>query len=281
VFTHDFPDNNGIIPAVNESLPTLNELGRDLLEVPRLPVYLSLIFPFVLTFGFFSFGLLEWWPMALLCPVLLSFFTYASISHDLVHRTLGLPKPLNEALLCAVELLALRSGHAYRASHFHHHATFPAEDDLEGAASGMSFFQALMDGFTLQFRIWRNALRTSKADHTWVVGEGIGIMALLSFSLLLVPWTILPVLYCGFVIAGSWIYPFMTSWVPHDARGKSELTQTRLFRGQVVRFLALEHLYHLEHHLYPQVPHHRWPDLAKRLDPYFDKIGLTATKLWF
>jgi beta-carotene hydroxylase len=265
---------------MDKSLPTLNELGLDLLQVSRLPVYISLIFPFTLAAGFFSFSLVGWWIMALLCPILLSFFTYASISHDLVHRTLGLPKAANETLLCAIELLALRSGHAYRASHFHHHAKFPAEDDLEGAAARMSFLQAALDGITLQFRIWKHAL-TSKADRLWIRWEGAAVVILIGISLWAIPWTILPAIYSGLVIAGSWIYPFMTSWVPHDASGVSELTQTRLFRGQVARCLALEHLYHLEHHLYPQVPHHRWPDLAKRLDPHFEKMGLRPIVLWF
>jgi beta-carotene hydroxylase len=265
---------------VDKNLPTLNELGRDLLQVSRMPIYLSLIFPFALTVGFFSFSLIGWWFMALLCPILLSFFTYASISHDLVHRTLGLPKVVNETLLCAIELLALRSGHAYRASHLHHHAKFPAVDDLEGAAAGMSLLQAMLDGITLQLRIFRHAL-TSKADRLWIRWEGSAVVILIGLSLLAIPWTILPVIYSGLVIAGSWVYPLMTSWVPHDAKGTSELTQTRLFRGQVVRYLAIEHLYHLEHHLYPQVPHHRWPDLAKRLDPHFEKLGLTPIVLWF
>jgi fatty acid desaturase len=30
----------------------------------------------------------------------------------------------------------------------------------------------------------------------------------------------------------------------------------------VLSLLALEHLYHLEHHLHPQVPHHHWPELG-------------------
>ena len=264
-----------------EELPTLNELGTDLLRASRLAVIISLVFPFILTLGFFWFCQLGWWAMALICPILLSFFTYASVSHDLVHRTLGLPKTLNEGLLCAIELLALRSGHAYRASHFYHHAKFPAEDDLEGAASKMPFFRALLDGVTLQFRIWKHAMRMSKTDHWWIYWEGVAIVVLFSLSLVAIPWTILPAIYCGFVIAGSWLYPFMTSWIPHDASGTNELTQTRLFRGQVIRFLALEHLYHLEHHLYPQVPHHRWPELAKRLDPHFQKLGLIAIKIWF
>ena len=242
---------------MTERLPTLREIGKDLLYVPRPAVYLSLAFPFLLTIGFFVFAHLGWWFMALLCPVLLSFFTYASISHDLVHRTLGLSKSANEALLCTVESLALRSGHGYRASHFHHHAHFPSGDDLEGAAARMSFIRAFADGVTLQPRIWCHAVRTSTLDRPWIHAEGALVALLMALSLVALLWTPLPVIYCGLVIVGSWIYPLMTSWIPHDSNGENELRQTRLFRGHVVRWLALEHLYHLEHHLYPQVPHHR------------------------
>ena len=66
-----------------------------------------------------------------------------------------------------------------------------------------------------------------------------------------------------------------------SATARSELTRTRLFRGAVLSVLAVEHLYHLEHHLYPQVPHHNWPRLARRLDPYFVQHGLKPIKLLF
>jgi hypothetical protein len=51
------------------------------------------------------------------------------------------------------------------------------------------------------------------------------------------------------------------------ASGKEPLSQTRLFRGRLVQLIAFNHLYHLEHHLYPAVPHHHWKSLADRLDP--------------
>jgi beta-carotene hydroxylase len=226
---------------VTERLPSLAEVGKDLLHVPRFAVYLSVTFPFLLTLGFFVFAHLGWWFMA----------------------------------------LALRSGHAYRVSHFHHHAHFPAQDDLEGAAAKMSFIRALADGVTLQPRIWLEAARAGKMDRSWIRAEGMLIVSLITLSLVACLWTWLPAMYGGLVIMGSWIYPLMTSWIPHDAGGKSEVAQTRLFRGQLVRWLTFEHLYHLEHHLYPQIPHHRWPELARRLDPYFVRMGLVATKLWF
>ena len=83
------------------------------------------------------------------------------------------------------------------------------------------------------------------------------------------------------MIAGSWIFPIVTVLIPHNAHGEHEWTQTRLFRGRVLSLLAFEHLYHLEHHLYPQVPHHNWPELAHRLDPHFAQLGLRPIKLLF
>lgn len=266
---------------MREEIPSLTELGKDLLQVSPTFIYLSVLFPFLLTFGFFVFCLSGWWLMAFLCPVLLSFFTYGSISHDLVHRSLGLPRKVNEILLCATELLTLRSGHAYRASHLNHHAKFPAKDDLEGAAAGMTVLASLLDGLTLQYRIWYHSIKTAKADRQWIYGETIAIIVLIALSLIATQWTFIPFAYCALVIAGTWIFPFVTSWIPHNEKGDSELTRTRLFRGNLIRLIAMDHLYHLEHHLYPQVPHYRWPELARRLDPYFDKMGVVAIKIWF
>src|SRR5688500_16565287 len=118
--------------STDDDRPSLDEIGRDLLVVPRWRLVLTLTTPFALTALFFVFSVRGWWIAALACPVFLSFLTYGSISHDLVHRNLRLPKWLNEVLLSAIELLAFRSGHAYRMVHLHHHAHFPDDDDLEG-----------------------------------------------------------------------------------------------------------------------------------------------------
>jgi beta-carotene hydroxylase len=262
-------------------LPSLDEIGRDLLRVTAWERAFSLAAPFLLVVAFFVLAGRGAWLAALACPVLLSFLTYASISHDLVHRNLGLPRAMNEALLCGIELIALRSGHAYRAVHLHHHARFPAEDDVEGSAARMPWWRAVLDGITLQPRLWRFARTKTPRDRGWVLGEGVAVVALLLAALAAVPFSPLPLAYAGLMVAGSWIYPFMTSYVPHDATGASELTQTRLFRGRVLSLLALEHLYHLEHHLYPQVPHHNWPELARRLDPHFQRRGLVPIRLFF
>ncbi len=262
-------------------LPSLDFLGRDLLDVARWRRVCSLVLPFGLTAAFFALTARGWWLPALACPVLLSFLTYASTSHDLVHRNLRLPPWLNETLLGGMELLAFRSGHAYRAVHLNHHAHFPDEDDLEGAAAGMSWPRALLDGVTLQYRLWLFALRRPGPHRGWVAVEGtmaLGLMVGCAARWPVTPW---PLVYAVLMVAGSWVYPFATAYVVHDASGQGALHQTRLFRGRVLSLLAIEHLYHLEHHLYPQVPHHNWPTLARRLDPYFARLGLEPIKLLF
>ena len=80
----------------------------------------------------------ELWLLSTFSLILLSFFTYGSISHDLVHSSLKLPRNLNTFFLSTIELLALRSGHAYRLAHLHHHRRYPHDNDIEGAASKMS-----------------------------------------------------------------------------------------------------------------------------------------------
>jgi beta-carotene hydroxylase len=267
--------------APDRSLPSLDDLGRDLLEVRPWRRALSLAAPFLLAGLFFLLGAGGHWLGALACAMAISFLTYGSVSHDLVHRTLRLPLSLNEWLLCTMELLTFRSGHAYRVTHLHHHARFPAHDDLEATVARLPLWRALLEGFTLQPRLWLFALRKPGAHRAWVIGEGAAIAALLLLAACAFPWTPLPAIYAGLMIAGSWVYPVATVIIPHHAAGQDPLTQTRLFRGRVLSLIALEHLYHLEHHLYPQVPHHNWPRLARRLDPYFARLGLRPIKVLF
>lgn len=258
-------------------LPTVEDLGRDLLRVPAWRRAVSLLAPFLLVTLFFALATTGQWIGAVVCTMLLTFLTYGSISHDLVHRNLGLPRWLNEPLLTAIELLAIRSGHAYRVVHLHHHAHFPSPDDLEGAAAAMSWWRALLDGITLQPRLWIFALRKPGPHRAWVIAEGLAVLVLMAMSAFWLPAAV----YVLLMIAGSWTFPFITSYIPHDAHGADALSQTHLFRGRALAWLALEHLYHLEHHLYPQVPHHNWPELARRLDPQFAQFGLRARRLAF
>jgi beta-carotene hydroxylase len=262
-------------------LPPLRELGPDLLRVPAWRRLLTLSLPFVWCGAYYAFAMLGWWPLAFLAVVALSFVTYGSTSHDLVHHNLGLPRRTNDVLLCVVELLTLRSGHAYQAAHLHHHDRYPNPDDVEARAARRSLVGALAEGPVFQLRIWLWAVKNAPQVRAWVVGEGIACFVLACVAAALTPVTPVFAVYVVLVVMGSWIFPLTTSYVPHDPGGEGELTQTRVYRGVVASVIALQHLYHLEHHLYPAVPHHHWPELARRLDPYLSRASVRPIKFWF
>lgn len=263
------------------ALPALSEVTKGLVPLCRGRLACSLALPFVWSGLYFVCAWCGHWVAAVLCLVALSFVTYGSISHDLVHGSLGLSKRTNAIFLTLIELLAVRSGHAYRAAHLHHHARFPHDDDVEGAAAGMSFGRTLLEGMVFQWRIYLWAWRHAERDRDLVLLEGIvcGLATLL--SLITLPYTPIPFVYVALLAMGTWVIPLVTSYVPHVRDGTDELHRTRRFRGKVASLLALEHLYHLEHHLYPAIPHHHWPALARRLDPYFDAAGVAPVKFWF
>jgi beta-carotene hydroxylase len=266
---------------VKPSLHSLQELAPELFHITTPQRIFTLLLPFLYVVLYFVFATLRWWPLAVLALVALSFVTYGSISHDLVHRNLGLRRSVNDLFLSVIELLALRSGHAYRMAHLHHHARFPHSDDIEGAAAKLSLPRTLLEGVIFQFKIWFWAVKRPTQDRRLILLEGCGCLFLFILSLVLYSVTPIFLVYVVLMIMGSWIIPLITSYIPHNPRGENELFQTRLFRGKVVSIIALEHTYHLEHHLYPSVPHHNWPQLAKRLDPFFQEAGLKPIRLWF
>jgi beta-carotene hydroxylase len=260
-------------------VPPLRDLGDDLLRTTPLRRLATIAIPFLCTAAYFVFAAAGWWPLAVLAVMGLSFFTYGSTSHDLVHRTLGLPRRWNDLLLSLTELLTLRSGHAYQMAHLHHHAQFPDEDDIEGAAARMSFGRALLEGPIYQLRIWPWAMRHATHERPWILAEGIACLVLVVGSALL--WKVTPIffVYAALAIMGSWIFPLITAHLQHYPKERNPLFQTRTFRGIGARIVAVDHLYHLEHHLYPSVPHQHWPRLAERLDPYLAKAGVRPSRL--
>jgi beta-carotene hydroxylase len=270
-----------VTPPDAAQLPPLADLGPDLLHTSPLRRVVTLLTPFACVAAYLAFAHYRIWPLAVLSLMYLSFVTYGSVSHDLVHRTLSLPRPVNAFFLTVIELLAFRSGHAYRLAHLHHHARFPHDDDIEGAAARMSFLRTILEGMIFQPKIMLWAAWHHGRRHPIVFVETAVVVALLIACFATIPLTPIFAVYATLMIMGSWIIPLVTSYIPHNPEGRTTLEQTRLFRGRVASIIALEHLYHLEHHLYPQVPHHNWPKLARRLDPYFEQAKIDPVILGF
>src|SRR5262245_8982977 len=179
----------------NQQLPSLRELGDDLLVVRPWERMFTLALPFLWCGAYFAFAASGWWAAAVLALVALSFVTYGSTSHDLVHRSLGLPRAANDWLLCLVELLALRSGPASQAAHLHHHARYPHADDVEATAARKSWAGALAEGPAFQARLWLWAWRHAGRVRGWVAGEGLACLALVGLAVAFAPVTPVPLVY--------------------------------------------------------------------------------------
>ena len=117
--------------STDQRLPTLSQLGGDLLRVTPLQLLTTLALPFVAMGCYVLFAWWPCWPLAAASVMMLSFVTYGSTSHNLVHGTLHLPRRLNDFMLSLIELLSLRSGTAYRLSHLNHHRHLLDDDDIE------------------------------------------------------------------------------------------------------------------------------------------------------
>jgi beta-carotene hydroxylase len=268
-------------PPSDDRLPSLTMLGHDLLATTRFQRRLALARPFV---GIAAYCLAVyagiWW----LTPIIVFFIFVAivTVTHDVVHESLGLSKLQTEWALFVMGAILLESGHAYRTTHMQHHRLFPDRDDPEGDPARMTFWGAVLHGVIFLPRLWLWALRKNRGQPdqlAWLVAEAAWAIAFVAAGVLF--WREMPalLLYAGLAIVGSWVYPLLTVHLPHRNYGETPLTQTHTLRGWLVPKLFLELTYHLEHHLYPQVPSHNLNKLSRRLDPFFRRAGVVPRRV--
>jgi beta-carotene hydroxylase len=256
-------------------------LGDDLLVTTPRQRWIALARPFVgVALYALAWALGLWWLSPLI--VFLIFVAVVTVTHDVVHGTLGLNRRQTDWALFLTGLVLLESGHAYRTTHLQHHKVFPSDDDPEGYPAKISLLGAALYGPVFLARLWfwafqRNARRP--AQRVWLVIEAL--MPLLAIAGGILLWSVTPALlvYVALAIVGSWVYPLLTVHLPHRNFGDTPLSQTHTLRGTIVPALFLELTYHLEHHLYPQVPSHHLKELARRLDPFFDRAGVVRWRV--
>ena len=252
-------------------LPKLKELGMDLNYLNIYQKTWTLLKPLVFSIGFFISFYFGFYMLSALSIIALQFNTYVSSSHDLVHNTLKLTKKQNDLFLSILEILAMRSGHAFKTSHLNHHRCFPSKDDFEGKSIYKSFLGTLLSGPTYVVAIYFWSLkRCNKKDKIWIIVEGALISLYVIFSILFIKNSPMLLWYFLSLYVTSWVYPLFTVFIPHILNFEHPIFQTIKFSGPIISTLFAHHNYHLEHHLYPSVPHQNWRKLAKRLNPYLE-----------
>ena len=258
--------------------PSLTELGTDLLQTSARQRSIALARPYLGMVAFVAAAWLGWW---WLTPVIMFgiFVAVVTVTHDVVHRAIGLTARQSEWALFALGLVLLESGHAYRATHLQHHRLFPHEDDPEGYPANLSALGALAYGPVFLARLWWWAWRRAPADRGWLALEGAAPFVAIAAGIALWPATPAVLGYVVMAVVGSWVYPLLTVHLPHRNYDDDPLHQTRTLRGRVIPAIFLELTYHLEHHLYPQVPSHHLACLSRRLDPFLTRAGVVPWRV--
>ena len=118
-------------PRPSPGLPTISELGADILTTTSWQRRWALARPILLVLCFASAWQAGLWWLSPLVMFLL-FVAIVTVTHDVVHGAIGLSPRQTDWWLFWLGVILLESGHAYRATHQQHHRVFPGPDDPEG-----------------------------------------------------------------------------------------------------------------------------------------------------
>jgi beta-carotene hydroxylase len=250
-------------------LPTIDELGRDLLVTSPARRRLVLARPLA-GVAVFAAG----WATGILwllpAGVFVAFLSVIATTHDLVHGSLGLRRNARDLALAALPALVLQSGHVYRTTHPQHHRAFPHGEDPEGLTADASLVRTLLEGPVFLPRLWLWAHRRTAShprQRRLLLAEAAVPPVAFGAGIALLPWTAAVLTWTVLTTLAGWLLPLLTVHLPHRRHGDTPETVARSLRWPLVPRLLLGLTHHLEHHLYPQVPSHHMAELARRLQP--------------
>ncbi len=200
------------------------------------------------------------------------FLTALRQVHNGFHNALGKSKKMTWWCLYLNSVLMMVSVHAVKFNHLRHHKFCLREDDYEGKAARMTWYQAILYGPIHMFSIhWLTLQIGNKSYKKNVIAELISIFLfgglVFYFQLHFLMYHIMIMLLSECLMA------FFAVWlVHHDTHEHPNFARTQRTKWKNV--ISFNMFYHLEHHLFPAVPTIKLPELAKRMDkalPHLEK----------
>ena len=199
---------------------------------------------------------------------------FVLLLHEGMHGVLFRSRTLNRAVSVALGATVLMSFSAYRVLHTQHHDALGTDDDPDDYHA---YTRRPLAFWTLQFlRLTVGAVlylvaiplvaarRGTAADRRNVAAEYVALAALVGLAVALVPRG---------VLVWGWLAPLPLVALLVQIRGLTQhgltdrhdaLLASRTVRPHpVVAFLLLNENYHLEHHLFPEVPSYHLPALHR------------------
>ncbi|MCB1006900.1 MAG: fatty acid desaturase [Acidimicrobiales bacterium] len=259
--------------------PPTAELGGDLLLTSARRRAWTLGRPLLLTVAFFWLATQGWWVLALATFPFL-FLSQVVALNDVIHRSIGLGPAATETALTLLGLLVVESGHLLQVTHLAHHRQGGGSDDPESYVDLLPMRRLLPELPLYRFRIWTYGWRHGRrCDRTWAAFEIAGTAAIAAVAV--GGWT--PSALRVFVvlsIVGGWAFPFVSAMGPHADWGRDHTAHCHRVKGRLLPMLMLDVPFHLEHHLYPDVPSHRLAELSRMLAPLLDDADIKEVRVW-
>lgn len=257
-------------------LPPLAELGVDLTPPTRLRQAWVIGRPLGFVALYAVLAANGWWVPALAAAV----FTFIAASvafHDLVHGALGTSKRVTRLALIATAALVLENGPALRRTHLQHHYATRDDSDPEGYIESMSWPRLLREAPRYRWHLWAWAWRRFPRDRH-AMTQAMVLVASFVLAAIVIPSTELRV-FVLVMQAGGLMFPILTAKGPQNGFGLTDPART-IVRGRLLPPLMMGLWFHLEHHLYPEVPVYRLGALARALDPWLQQQGAHTIRMW-
>ncbi|WP_291730120.1 fatty acid desaturase [Leisingera sp. F5] len=249
-------------PPVSREPAPRNVIWQDLLPVTRRQRWGELTLPLPWLGLSWVLYASAFWPLG--AGASFMFFLCAlRLNHEAIHGNLGLPRRCDIAVLHSLSALMCGCNCSVAWSHMQHHRHAMGPGDIEGHCGHMSAGQVLRYGPRFPFDLINACWAQGGAKwRRRTLRDGICVAMLA--GLILWSGQQFLLLHLAAMGAAQCMTAFFAVWITHQGTGNSGLA-ARSQRGGLAKAAYLM-LFHREHHLYPQVPVSRLPELAARLD---------------
>jgi fatty acid desaturase len=194
------------------------------------------------------------------------FLTGLRVTHNAFHYALGLPRLATDIVMFVLSVLMMGSHHAIQTTHIRHHRFCLSEQDTEGQVARQSWWITLVKGPVLPWLIHRAGWHHgTRRQRRWIAAELAANAFVLGAVWLVIDVTALKVHVVLMLIAYG-LSAFFAVWTVHHDCGDHPHENSRTLRSQFKSLICYNMFYHIEHHLFPNVPTRNLPELSRRLD---------------
>ena len=237
---------------------------RDLTYLNRFDVMTELLISLPWLVASLYLAQIDLLPIALVCSFFF-FLTGLRQVHSAYHYSLGLSRWATEWVMFFLSVLMLGSMHAIQRNHLQHHKDPLGPEDVEGESAQYSLLKSILAGPRFVLRLQVNGFRlANQSQRRWIVSEWIAnlVVAILVFFVIEINALKYHLLA---MLIGQNLSSFFAVWtVHHDL--DPDVVLARTLRRPLLNRITYNMFYHVEHHLFPQLPTSRLPELADRLD---------------